>query len=194
MGTLAPIVLQDARVTLEPLTLDHVAALEAAAADGALWNLIVTSVPAPGAMRGYVDKALAAQAAGDGLPFAVRDRQTDTIVGATRYYEYDADVPRVAIGYTWYAASRQHTHVNTAAKLLLVDHAFGALGCAAVAWHTDILNTRSQHAIERLGATREGVLRAHRRRRDGSLRDTVCYSILASEWPALRARLAAKLR
>ncbi len=190
---LEPDPLENPHVRLEPLTLDHVAALERAAADGALWTLRVASVPAPGGMRQYVEHALAAQAAGDGLAFAVRDRHHDAIVGATRYYEFDASVPRLAIGYTWYATSRQHTCTNTACKLLLLDHAFGPLGCAVVAWHTDILNTRSQHAIERLGATREGVLRAHRRRRDGTLRDTVCYSMLADEWPALRARLAARL-
>lgn len=191
---LEPVTLENAQVRLEPLALDHVPALERAAADGALWNLRVTSVPEPGAMQAYVAKALAAQAAGDGLAFAVRDRRDGAIAGATRYYEYAAEVPRLAIGYTWYAASRQHTHVNTAAKLLLMEHAFGALGCAAIAWHTDILNTRSQHAIERLGATREGLLRAHRRRRDGSLRDTVCYSMLAAEWPAARTALLARLR
>ncbi|HEU0277519.1 MAG TPA: GNAT family protein [Rhodanobacteraceae bacterium] len=191
---LEPVTLSDGRVRLEPLSLEHVAALEAAAADGELWKLVVTTVPAPGGMRAYVEKALAAHAAGDGLPFVVRDLGDGVIVGTTRYYEYAPDVPRVAIGSTWYAASRQHTHINTAAKLLLIDHALGALGCAAIAWHTDILNTRSQRAIERLGATREGVLRAHRRRRDGTLRDTVCYSMLADEWPALRARLAATQR
>ncbi|MGH8182765.1 MAG: GNAT family N-acetyltransferase [Rhodanobacteraceae bacterium] len=185
-------ILQDDRVRLEPLTLEHIPGLEAAAADGELWNLRVTYVPPPGAMRAYVDKALAMQATGESLPFAVRDQHTGAIVGSTRYYHFHPDVPWVSIGYTWYAASRQHTHVNTACKLLLVDHAFDALGCAAVRWETDLLNTRSQQAIERLGAHRDGVLRQHKLRHDGTIRDSVEYSILAAEWPVLRARLAAK--
>ncbi|MGH8152635.1 MAG: GNAT family N-acetyltransferase, partial [Rhodanobacteraceae bacterium] len=111
-----------------------------------------------------------------------------------RYYDFDPEVPRVLIGYTWYAASRQHTRVNTACKLLLIEHAFSGLGCAAVGWETDMLNTRSQRAIERLGAHRDGVLRAHKRRHDGTVRDSVEYSIIASEWATLRARLAARVR
>jgi RimJ/RimL family protein N-acetyltransferase len=191
---LEPVTLENDHVRLEPLTLDHVPGLEAAAADGALWNLRVTYVPPPGAMGAYVEKALAMQAAGDSLPFAVRDRSDGAITGSTRYYEFKPDVPRVLIGYTWYAASHQRTHVNTACKLLLADHAFDVLGCAAVGWETDILNTRSQQAIERLGAHRDGVLRQHKRRHDGTIRDSVEYSLLASEWPVLRARLAAKLQ
>lgn len=187
-------VLQDEFVVLEPLTLAHVAGLEQAAADGELWNLRVTYVPPPGAMHAYVAKALAMRDAGDSLPFAVRDKRDGTLAGSTRYYDFKPDVPRVLIGHTWYAASRQRTCVNTACKLLLVDHAFSALACAAVGWETDLLNTRSQHAIERLGANRDGVLRAHKVRHDGSVRDSVEYSILAAEWPALRARLVAKLR
>lgn len=192
--SLDPVVLENDFVALEPLTPDHVAGLEQAAADGGLWNLRVTYVPPPGAMRAYVEKALAMQAAGDSLPFAVRDKRDGAIAGSTRYYDFNPEVPRVLIGHTWYGASRQHTHVNTACKLLLVDHAFGALGCAAVGWETDILNTRSQQAIERLGARRDGVLRQHKRRHDGTIRDTVAYSMLASEWPALRAKLVARLR
>jgi len=190
---LTPIRLQNDHVVLEPLSPSHVAGLEQAAADGELWNLRVTYVPPPGAMLAYVEQALAMQAAGNSLPFAVRDKCDGAIVGSTRYYEFDAEVPRVLIGYTWYAKSRQRSHVNTACKLLLVDHAFASLGCAAVAWETDIFNTRSQQAIERLGARRDGVLRQHKRRHDGTIRDTVAYSIIAAEWPALRARLAAKL-
>lgn len=191
---LHPVVLESAHVRLEPLTPDHVAGLERAATDGELWNLRVTYVPPPGAMHAYVGKALAMQAAGVSLAFAVRDLRDGAIAGSTRYYDFNPEVPRVLIGYTWYAASRQHTHVNTACKLLLVDHAFAALQCAAVGWETDLLNTRSQHAIERLGAHRDGVLRAHKRRHDGSIRDSVEYSIIASEWPALRSRLASRLR
>lgn len=191
---LDPVTFENTCVGLEPLTLDHVVGLERAAADGALWNLRVTYVPRPGAMRAYVEKALAMQAMGASLPFAVRDKRDGAIAGTTRYYDFDPEVPRVLIGYTWYAASRQRSHVNTACKLLLVDHAFDVLDCAAVGWETDILNKRSQQAIERLGAHRDGVLRQHKRRHDGSIRDTVSYSIVRSEWPTLRSRLAAKLR
>lgn len=192
--SLKPVMLQNDFVALEPLTLDHVAGLEAAAADGELWNLRVTYVPPPGAMRAYVEKALAMRDAADSLPFAVRDQRDGALVGSTRYYDYHPAVAWLSIGHTWYAAGRQRTHVNTACKLLLADHAFGALGCAAVRWETDRLNTRSQQAIERLGAHRDGVLRAHKLRHDGTLRDTVAYSILAAEWPASRERLAARLR
>lgn len=194
MIELKPIVLQDVGVALEPLALDHVAGLEAAAADGELWKLRVTYVPPPGAMRTYVEQALAMQANGTSLPFAVRDQHDGAIVGSTRYYDFDAEVPRVLIGYTWYAKGRQRSHVNTACKLLLIDHAFERLGCAAVAWETDILNTASQRAIERLGAHRDGVLRQHKGRHDGTIRDTVAYSMLAAEWPAGRAALEARLR
>jgi RimJ/RimL family protein N-acetyltransferase len=191
---LAPVTLENEQVRLEPLCFEHVAGLERAAADGELWNLRVTYVPPPGAMRAYVEKALAMQAAGDSLPFAVRDMRDGAIAGSTRYYDFNAEVPRVSIGHTWYGASRQRTHVNTACKLLLAGHAFETLDCAAVVWETDILNTRSQQAIERLGAYRDGVLRQHKRRHDGSIRDTVSYSIIAAEWPQARLALAAKLR
>ncbi len=183
MTPFTPIRLHDAHVVLEPLSLDHVPALEAAAADGELWNLAVTSVPPPGQTRGYVENALQGQAEGHMLPFAVREASSGEIVGSTRYYEIDAALPRVAIGYTWYAKRWQKTHLNTACKRLLLEHAFEALDCVAVAFHTDENNEDSQRAIERLGAQREGVLRAHRRRPDGSLRNTVCFSILADEWP-----------
>lgn len=191
---LTPVVLENDHVRLEPLTLDHVAGLEQAAADGELWKLRVTYVPPPGAMRAYVEAALAMQAAGDSQPFAARDKRDGAIAGSTRYYDFVEDVPRVSIGYTWYAASRQRTCINTACKLLLAGHAFDTLGCASVIWETDILNTRSQRAIERLGAHRDGVLRQHKRRHDGTIRDTVSYSIIAAEWPQARSALAAKLR
>jgi len=182
MTPFVPTRLHDEHVVLEPLAPEHAPALEAAAADGELWNLTVTSVPPPGQARGYVEKALQGQAEGHMLPFAVREARSGDIVGSTRYYEIDAAVPRLAIGYTWYARRWQKSHLNTACKRLLLEHAFETLGCAAVAFHTDVLNEDSQRAIERLGAQREGVLRAHRRRTDGSLRDTVCFSILAEEW------------
>ncbi len=182
MTLFAPIRLHDEYVVLEPLTPEHAPALEPAAADGELWNLAVTSVPPPGQAGDYVAKALQGQREGHMLPFAVREARGGDIVGSTRYYEIDAAVPRLAIGYTWYAKRWQKSHLNTACKRLLLEHAFETLGCAAVAFHTDVLNEDSQRAIERLGAQREGVLRAHRRRTDGSLRDTVCFSILAEEW------------
>jgi N-acetyltransferase len=183
MTPFTPIRLQDDYVVLEPLSLEHAPALEAAAADGELWNLTVTSVPPPGHARSYVEKALQGQAEGSMLPFAIREAGSGEIVGSTRYYEIDAETPRLAIGYTWYARRWQKTHLNTACKRLLLEHAFERLQCVAVALHTDEQNEDSQRAIERLGAQREGVLRAHRRRTDGSLRNTVCFSILAEEWP-----------
>lgn len=182
MNPLTPTCLQDEHVMLEPLSLDHVAALEAAAADGELWNLWFTSAPAPGHARAYVEKALQDHADGLMLPFAVREKSSGEIVGTTRYYDFIAELPRVAIGYTWYAKRWQKSHLNTACKRLLLRHAFEALDCVAVEFHTDHRNLDSQRAIERLGAHRDGVLRAHKRRPDGTLRDTVCYSILASEW------------
>ena len=185
--------LQDDHVVLEPLHVDHVPALESAAADGALWNLLVTSVPPPGGMRAYVDKALQGQAAGLMLPFAVREVGTGEIVGSTRYYDIDTDLPRLAIGYTWYAKRWQKSHLNTACKRLLLAYAFETLGCVAVAFHTDELNEDSQRAIERLGAQREGILRAHKRRADGSVRNTVCFSILAQAWPQVSSLLEMRL-
>jgi len=177
-----PVTLEDAYVALEPLGPEHVPGLEAAAADGELWQLWFTSVPAPGQMAAYVDKALDGWREGRMLPFAVREKSTGELVGSTRYYDIVSDPPRVAIGYTWYARRWQKSHLNTACKRLLLAHAFDTLGCVAVLLHTDHRNLDSQRAIERLGAHRDGVLRADRRRPDGSLRDTVCYSILDREW------------
>ncbi|CAM5255798.1 GNAT family N-acetyltransferase [Rhodanobacter lindaniclasticus] len=193
MTSFAPIRLCDEHVVLEPLSLDHAPALEAAAADGELWNLAVTSVPPPGQAHGYIEKALQGQAEGHMLPFAIREMSSGEIVGSTRYYEIDAELPRLAIGYTWYAKRWQKSHLNTACKRLLLEHAFETLGCVAVAFHTDELNEDSQRAIERLGAQREGVLRAHKRRTDGSLRNTVCFSILAEDWPNVANWLGMRL-
>lgn len=178
-------------VRLEPLQMAHADGLRAAAADGALWQLPYTSVPGPGAdkMAQYIATALAARDAGQALPFVVCSADGE-LLGSTRFYEIDRTVPRLKLGYTWYAARAQRTGVNTEAKRLLLGHAFERLGCAAVALETSHLNLRSQAAIERLGARRDGVLRAHQRHRDGSLRDTVAYSILAGEWPPVAARLA----
>jgi len=190
---LDPTTLQDTRATLEPLALEHVPALERAAADGELWKLWFTSVPAPGRMAAYVEAALRGQMEGHMLPFAVRERASNEVVGCTRYCNYDPAVPRVEIGYTWYAKRRQRSHVNTHCKYLLLDYAFEALGCTAVELRTDRYNMASQRAIERLGAQRDGVLRAHMRRPDGTLRDTVVYSITANEWPDVQRLLAMKM-
>ena len=184
-----PCVLESARVRLEPLQLAHADALRAAAADGALWNLRVTSVPEPAETESYIAAALAGQDAGSMLPFAVRELATDRIVGSTRYHDVVPAVDRLEIGYTWYARSRQRSHVNTECKLLLMAHAFETLGARLVGWRTDNYNHASQRAIERLGARRDGVLRHHALRRDGSVRDTVMYSLTAGEWPEVKLQL-----
>lgn len=186
--------LQDEYVALEPLCMDHVAALEAAAADGELWNLWFTSAPAPGEAPAYVEKALQGHADGLMLPFVVREKRSGDIVGTTRFYDYAVELPRIAIGYTWYASRWQKSHLNTACKRLLLRHAFQTLGCVAVEFHTDHRNLDSQRALERLGAHRDGVLRSHKRRPDGSLRNTVCYSILDSEWSDVDRWLGLRLQ
>ena len=188
------IVLADYGIRLEPLTEAHADDLLAAAADGALWTLNYTAVPGPdlASARDYIRIALEGRTLGTMLPFAVV--ADGRMVGCTRYYDIDPSVPTLAIGYTWYAARVQRTHVNTACKRLLLGHAFDTLGMRTVYLHTSHLNLRSQAAIERLGARRDGVIRQHRRHKDGSLRDTVAYSILDTEWPAVRRRLEARLR
>lgn len=181
-------------VRLEPLAHAHARALLLAAGDGALWELDYTSVPGPGlaSVEDYIGAALDGQAQGSMLPFVVLDG--GSVVGCTRYYEIETTVPNLAIGYTWYALRAQRTHVNSACKRLLLGHAFDTLGMRAVYLHTSHANLRSQAAIERLGARKDGVIRNHRRHRDGSLRDTFAYSILDSEWPAIRGRLEDRLR
>ena len=193
MITLRPTVLEGHGVRLEPLAAEHHDALVAAAADGALWELWFTAVPEPGAVREYVATALAGQAAGEMLPWAVRETAGGRIVGSTRYHDVVAAIDRVEIGYTWYAASWQRTHVNTACKRLLLGHAFDTLGCRVVGFRTDGFNFASQRAIERLGAKRDGVVRHHQARRDGTVRDSVMYSILAAEWPDVRRHLDLRL-
>lgn len=180
--------LRGPHVFLEPMAMDHVAALAAAASDGELWKLRFTSVPDPEEAPSYVASALAARDAGEALPFVVRDAG-GTIVGSTRYYRIDPTVPRLAIGYTWYARRVQRTALNTGAKRLLLAHAFEAMGCICVAFETSVANLASRRAIARLGARQEGILRNHLRHRDGSVRDTVCFSITDAEWPAVRDRL-----
>ncbi len=184
-----PLVLEDARLRLEPLAERHVGPLEAAAADGALWTIRVTSVPAPGEMAAYVATALQGQKDGHMLPFAVVDRESGEVVGTTRYHDIVPAIDRLEIGYTWYARRVQRSHVNTSAKFLLLRHAFEALGAKVVGWRTDNFNFASQRAIERLGAKRDGVIRHHAPRRDGTVRDTVMYSVVAGEWPEVRAHL-----
>jgi RimJ/RimL family protein N-acetyltransferase len=188
-----PVVLEGHGIRLEPLTEEHHDALAAAAADGKLWELWFTSVPAPGATAAYIADALKGQGDGQMLPWAVRDLAGDTIVGTTRYHDIVAAIDRVEIGYTWYRASRQRTGVNTTCKLLLLSHAFETLRCKVVGLRTDNFNFRSQRAIEGLGAKKDGILRHHAPRRDGSVRDSVMYSILAAEWPDVRRHLELRL-
>lgn len=190
----SPVTLEGHGVRLVPLSLEHVNGLRAAAADGALWNLRVTSVPEPGQTQAYIAQALAGKDAGHMLPFAVLDAAGGTILGATRYHDIVPAIARLEIGYTWYAKAHQRTHVNTACKLLLLEHAFGTLGAAVAGWRTDNDNHASQRAIERLGARRDGVIRHHALRRDGTVRDTVMYSLLADEWPEARAHLLHQLQ
>jgi RimJ/RimL family protein N-acetyltransferase len=189
-----PVTLEGHGVRLEPLAMSHHDALEAAAADGNLWELWFTSVPDPGKTRAYISAALAGIEAGQMLPWAVRDLSSGAIVGSTRYHDIVAAADRVEIGYTWYAKRVQRSHVNTACKLLLLGHAFDKLGCRVVGLRTDNFNFASQRAIEALGAKKDGVIRHHWPRRDGTIRDTVMYSILASEWPDVRHHLETRLK
>ena len=184
-----PVVLRSRGVRLEPLALAHEDGLAAAAADGQLWRLRVTSVPAPGDTRAYIDTALQMREAGSRLAFAVVDEATGRVLGSTSYHDILPAVRRLEIGYTWYAKSVQRTHVNTTAKLLMMGHAFDTLGCHVVGWRTDNYNFASQRAIERLGAKKDGVIRGHALRRDGTIRDTVMYSMRSGEWPEARAQL-----
>ena len=186
MITLAPVTLEGNGVRLEPLATTHSEALATATVDGRLWELWYTSVPEPEKMAEYVDAALRGQRDGHMLAWVVRELASGTIVGATRYHDIVAELDRVEIGYTWYARRMQHTHINSACKLLLLQHAFDSLGCQMVGLRTDNFNFASQKAIAALGAKKDGVLRHHMRRRDGSVRDSVMFSILAAEWPDVR--------
>ena len=188
-----PIVLEGGGIRLEPLTEQHHDALAAAAADGRLWELWFIAVPPPEGMRTYVADALQGQRDGHMLPWAVRDLASGTIIGSTRYHDILPKIDRVEIGYTWYAQSRQRTYVNTTCKLLLLRHAFEALGCKVVGLRTDNFNFRSQRAIAALGAKQDGVIRHYGLRRDGTVRDVVMYSILAAEWPDVRRHLELRL-
>lgn len=189
MKPVVPVTLSESGVRLEPLTLAHEGALMAAAADGELWNIRVTSVPEPAHTRAYIEAALRMQEAGHRLPFAVVDIAKNLVVGCTSYHDILPEVGRLEIGWTWYGASTQRTHVNTVAKWMLLRHAFDTLGAQVVGWRTDIFNVASQRAIERLGAKKDGVIRGHALRRDGTVRDTVMYSLRAGEWPEVQAHL-----
>ena len=186
MAFVEPVTLQARGVRLVPLALEHEAGLKAAAADGELWKLRITSVPEPHETRGYIETALATA---NRFAFAVTDAASGEVLGSTSFHDIVPNLKRVEIGYTWYAARCQRTHVNTTCKLLMLTHAFETLGCNIVGWRTDNFNHASQRAIERLGARKDGVLRGHALRRDGTIRDTVMYSLAAGEWPEVKAQL-----
>lgn len=189
MAFVEPVRLSDRGIALVPLDLSHETGLAAAAADGELWNLRITSVPEPGQTRKYIEDALKMREDGNRFAFAVTDEATGAVLGTTSYHDILPAVKRVEIGYTWYARRCQRTHVNTTAKLLMMGHAFDTLGCHVVGWRTDNFNFASQAAIERLGAKKDGVIRGHALRRDGTIRDTVMYSMRSGEWPEARAQL-----
>ena len=189
MAFVEPVLLRDRGVRLEPLGPQHEAGLRAAAADGELWKLRITSVPEPAQTGAYIEAALKMRDEGHRFAFAVVEDATGTVLGSSSYHDIVPAIQRVEIGYTWYRQSVQRSHVNTTAKLLLMTHAFETLGCAVVGWRTDNYNFASQKAIERLGARKDGVIRHHAVRRDGTVRDTVIYSMTAGEWPEAKAQL-----
>ena len=189
MAFVEAITLRARGVELVPLSLAHEEGLRAAAADGALWNIRVTSVPEPENTRKYIEDALASAKAGNRFAFAVTEQASGKVLGCTSYHDIVPALKRVEIGWTWYAKSCQRTHVNTTAKLLLLTHAFETLNCNVVGWRTDNFNFASQTAIERLGARKDGVIRGHALRRDGTIRDTVMYSMRCGEWPEAKAQL-----
>ena len=189
MAYIEPVTLSGRGILLEPLALKHEAGLRAAAADGELWKLRVTSVPEPEQTGKYIEDALAMREAGTRFAFAVIEANPGSVLGCSSYHDIIAAVRRVEIGWTWYARRCQRTHVNSVAKLLLLTHAFETLGCQVVGWRTDNFNFASQAAIERLGAKKDGVIRGHALRRDGTVRDTVMYSMRSGEWPEAKAQL-----
>lgn len=190
---MTPVTLEGTHVRLHPLTLDHLDALWEVGQDPALWTWGTASVRSRDDMRRYVRAALAAQKAGTALPFAILHKESGRVVGSTRFGDAAPAHRRVEIGWTWVAAPWQRTAVNTEAKLLMLRHAFGPLGCHRVEWKADALNERSRQAILRLGATEEGTLRQHMVTSEGRIRDTVYFSVVASEWPAVEARLVERL-
>lgn len=178
------------RIRLEPLAPAHAEGLAAAVRDGELWKLVYTTAPEPEHAAAYIQTAVDTP---NRTSFAVIDEDSGRIVGTTSYHDINPDARRVEIGYTWYAQSAQRSRINTTCKYLLLEHAFETLSCQTVGWRTDIINTRSQAAIERLGAHKDGVLRGFQTRKDGSLRDTVMYSMTAAEWPQAKAHLRKRL-
>ena len=189
MAFVEAVTLQDRGISLVPLALEHEAGLREAAADGELWNIRLTSVPEPQYTRRYIEDALAMREAGNRFAFAVIDEATRQVLGSSSYHDIVPVIKRVEIGWTWYAKRAQRSHVNSTAKLLLMTHAFETLGCHVVGWRTDNFNFASQAAIERLGAKKDGILRGHGLRRDGTIRDTVMYSMRSGEWPEAKAQL-----
>ena len=189
MTFVQPVILKDHGVRLEPLALSHEAGLREAAQDGELWKLRITSVPEPAQVAAYIETALRMREAGDRFAFAVIEEASGRVLGSTSFHDILPAVKRVEIGYTWYAKSMQRSHVNTTCKLLMMGHAFDTLGCRTVGWRTDNFNFASQQAIERLGARKDGIIRGHALRRDGTIRDTVMYSMAAGEWPETKAQL-----
>ena len=183
------VILSDQRVRLEPLTEKHAAAMADACTQGELWKLVMTTIPHPEQTQAYIENALAARQAGSRFAFAVIDCATETMVGTTSYHDILAAVKRVEIGYTWYAKAYQRTHINTRCKYLLLQYAFEHLAVNTVGLRTDMFNFASQRAIERIGAKKDGVLRGMVQRADGSIRDLIMYSIIAGEWPVIRAHL-----
>ena len=186
MAFVGPVTLQARNVRLLPLALAHEEGLRAAASNGQLWKLCVTSVPEPHETRAYIETALKTD---NRFAFAVLDASSGEVLGSSSYHDILPAVKRMEIGYTWYAVRCQRTHVNSTCKLLLMTHAFETLGCNVVGWRTDNFNFASQQAIERLGAQKDGVIRGHAMRRDGTIRDTVMYSMRAGEWPEAKAQL-----
>ena len=191
MIDVVPLTLEFNGVRLEPLALSHAEGLRNAARDGELWKLRVTSVPEPHKVEQYIASALGMP---NRLAFAVIDASSGQLMGTSSYHDIMPEIDRVEIGWTWYCASRQRSHVNTSCKLLLLSHAFDTLGCAVVGFRTDNFNHASQNAIERLGAKKDGVIRHHAPRRDGTVRDTVMYSIVRGEWPEIKSHLHYKLQ
>lgn len=193
-GFVQPVVMRFNGVRLEPLALSHEAGLREAVQDGQLWRIRVTSAPEPDDVRAYIEAALEQRSQGKRFAFAVLDDDSGRVLGTSSYHDILPEVRRVEIGYTWYARSVQRTHVNTSAKLMLMGHAFDTLSCHVVGWRTDCFNFASQRAIERLGARKDGVIRGHALRRDGTIRDTVMYSLRSGEWPESRAQLLDQLQ
>jgi N-acetyltransferase len=188
-----PVTLNLRGLRLEPLALAHEDGLRQAAMDGELWKLRITSVPEPENTRAYIETALAMRADGNRFAFAVIDQATCKVLGSSSYHDILPAVKRLEIGYTWYAKSAQRSHVNSTCKLMLMTHAFETLGCQVVGWRTDNFNFASQQAIERLGAHKDGTIRGHALRRDGTVRDTVMYSMRAGEWAEAKAQLVYQL-